>query len=110
VAEVEQALAHAEQHLHPSPLHARQRADAIEELEQHPVAAEDVVIAERVDVAFALEAAGEAAEFGGLFDQRDLDAGAGQFPGRGEPGQPATEHDRGARVAQAGPSPRHCGP
>ena len=109
--EVVGPAAEMEQHPHPPPAHGGQGADEVEEEEQRPVAVQDVVVAERVEVAVALEAAGEPAERRAALDHGDV-AGArtGERVGRRRPGQPASEHDHRPPPAQSARVILHSAP
>ena len=68
-------------------MHSFERADTVEEVQQSLVTMKDVVVAQWVKIAFALEAAGEASEGGSAFDNGDAKPCLGQGIRRRAAGQ-----------------------
>jgi hypothetical protein len=98
-AEVVRAAAQVKQHAHAAPADVGQGADPVEEVQQHSVPVQDVMVAERIEVPFALEASRQATQAVTALHHGDVgDAGARQRVGGRGAGQSTTEHDdRGVR-------------
>src|SRR5204863_2665818 len=70
------------------------RADPVQEVQEGAVPMKDVVIAERIEMAIALEAAGQSAEGRAALDHGDVEPSAPrEAPGGGRAGKPAAQDD-----------------
>jgi hypothetical protein len=91
------------QHSDRAPPYGGQGTDQIQEVQQGAVAMKDLMVAQRVEVAVPLEAAGEPAEGGAALDERHVgQAALGEGEGRGHAGEPPAKHHDGRRVRRGG--------